>query len=197
MTKHKCYISFKTEDIEYKTFIQNELDVEMIDKSLNEPINSQDDDYIMRVIREKYLSDSTVTIFLIGEHSSERLGQFEQRFIKRELQASLYNGGANTRSGILGVVLPSMVSRIYRGQTTCSTCGRTHNLVQIDESTVIREFSYNYYLPNPKAGCSHAEEDRYCVLVPWDDFVISPEQYIEQAFQKRTSEAAKKVQVFP
>jgi len=89
---HKCYISFKTEDCWYKKEIQKWSDnekVDMIDKSLNTPINSDDEDYIMRKIREDYLSDSTVTIFLIGSYSAETLGWEEQRFIKRELQASL------------------------------------------------------------------------------------------------------------
>ena len=60
--KHKCFISFKTENTSYKNYIQYNLNVDMIDKSLNEPINSDDEDYIMRKIREDYLSDSTVTI---------------------------------------------------------------------------------------------------------------------------------------
>ena len=100
---HKCFISFKTEDIKYKEQIQSWVDkdrVDMIDKSLNEPINSYDEDYIMRKIRNDYLSDSTVTIFLIGKNSSENLGWWHQRYIKRELQASLYNGEGNTRNGI-------------------------------------------------------------------------------------------------
>ena len=35
---HKCFISFKTEDISYKEEIQNDLYIDMIDKSLNEAI---------------------------------------------------------------------------------------------------------------------------------------------------------------
>ena len=30
----KCFISFKTEDIAFKLYIQNELNIDMIDKSL-------------------------------------------------------------------------------------------------------------------------------------------------------------------
>ena len=45
---HKCFISFKTEDKEYKRYIQEDLKIDMIDKSLNTPINSTDEDYIMR-----------------------------------------------------------------------------------------------------------------------------------------------------
>ena len=87
---HKCYISFKTEDMDYKVKIQN-MGIDMIDKSLNTPINSSDEDYIMRKIREEYLSDSTVTIFLIGKYSAENSFGQNQTFIKRELQASLYS----------------------------------------------------------------------------------------------------------
>ena len=140
---HKCFISFKKEDEAYKKTIQSWADrnkVDMIDKSLNTPINSDDEDYIMRKIREDYLSDSTVTIFLIGSHSSENLGLEEQKYIKRELQASLYNGEGNTRSGILGVVLPQMYDDIFRGAFTCMSCGYTHNWVAIDDNTVIKEF---------------------------------------------------------
>ena len=52
---------FKTED----------MDIDMLDKSLDEPINSDDEDYIMRKIREDYFADSTVTISFIGEYSAE------------------------------------------------------------------------------------------------------------------------------
>lgn len=194
---HKCFISFKTEDIEKKLELQD-LDIDMIDKSLNEPINSEDEDYIMRKIREDHLSDSTVTIFLIGQKSAENTPNEDQTYIKRELQASLYDGkGGNSRNGILGIVLPSMTDRIYHGTSLCSTCGEEHNLVLINDTTVIKEFSYNYYLPNPQLTCAWDEEDRYCVLVKWDDFVADPETYINKAFDKRTSEAAKKVKVRP
>lgn len=192
---HKCFISFKTEDKSYKEYIQDSLKIDMIDKSLNEPIDSEDEDYIMRKIREDYLSDSTVTIFLIGEYSHENLGYNQQRFIKRELQASLYNGSNNTRNGVLGVVLPGMYDKIYRGMQVCSICGNSHNIVQINDSTVIREFSYNYYLPNDK--CAWAEDDRYCILVKWEDFCKNPEDYIDMAFEKRSAPIASKVKVRP
>lgn len=86
-----------------------------VDKSLKEPIDSDNEDYIMRKIREDYLSDSYVTIFLIGQHSAEN-SEDDQTYIKRELQASLYNGENNTRSGILGVVLPNMYNSVYAGK---------------------------------------------------------------------------------
>lgn len=193
---HKCFISFKTEDLAYKEAIQNHPEIDMIDKSLNDAIDSEDEDYIMQKIRKEYLSDSTVTIHLIGSHSSEKKGSYEQRYIKRELQASLYNGEGNTRSGILGVVLPSVGHLVYKGSTTCTTCGGGHNWVVIDDTTVVKEFGINYYIPQD-SKCSWTEDDRYCVLVPWDTFISEPNHYIDQAFAKRTHPIAKKVKVYP
>ena len=196
---HKCFISFKKEDEIYKKTIQSWADnnkVDMIDKSLNTPIDSEDEDYIMRKIREDYLSDSTVTIFLIGSFSSEDMGQEEQKYIKRELQASLYNGEGNTRSGILGVVLPQMYDKIYKGQQTCLKCNGNHNIVDINDQTVIKEFGRNYYL-NSHGKCAYSEDDRYCVLVKWNDFSQSPNTYIDQAFNKRSQPIANEVIVRP
>ncbi len=120
---HGVFISFKTEDESSKNYIQNNLGVDMIDKSLNEAIDSDDEDYVLRTIREDYLSDSIVTIFRIGTHSSEDEGLESQRFVKIELQASLYNGKSNSRNGILGIVLPDMYNSIYKGQYKCLTYG--------------------------------------------------------------------------
>jgi hypothetical protein len=183
------------EDEEFKIDIQNNKEIDMIDKSLTEPIDSEDEDIIMRKIREKYLSDSFVTIFLIGEKSNENLGSEEQLFIKRELQASLYNGANNTKSGILGIVLPTMYDNIFKGSSLCSKCGNSHRNVNINNDTVINEYSYNYYIPNDK--CSWSEDDRYCVLVKWEDFQKSPNNYIDKAFEKRNHEISKKTRVKP
>ena len=196
---HKCYISFKQEDRYYKKEIQKWVDagiIDMIDKSLNTPIDSDDEDYIMRKIREDYLSDSTVTIFLIGSHCSEYLGWEEQKYIKRELQASLYNGTGNTRSGILGVVLPQMYGEIYKGQYNCTICHNNHNSIDINDRTVIKEFSRNYYL-NSHGKCAYWDEDMYCILVKWEDFTKNPNNYIEQAFNKRSQPIANEVIVRP
>ena len=191
---HKCYISFKTEDSVYKKYIQSDLDVDMVDKSLDDPIQSNDEDYILRKIREDYLADSTVTIHLIGEYSAELLGKEEHRFIKRELQASLYNSQSNSRNAILGVVLPSVLDAIYKGSYVCPTCRNSHRYVAVNDSTTVREFSYNYYIPNGK--CYHSEDERYCVLVPWDGFCGDPNTWIDASFAKRSAPISGKVKVY-
>lgn len=191
---HKCFISFKTEDKTYKDYIQFTMKVDMVDKSLNVAIDSNNDEYVMRQIRENYLRDSTVTIFLIGDKSSESLGSYEQRFIKWELQASLYNGIGNTRNGILGIVLPHMYDKVFTGNYTCN-CGNVHNGTQVYIHT-IKEFSHNFFIPDG-TKCSWSDNERYCILIRWDEFVANPEYYIDQAFNKRSQAIANKVLVRP
>lgn len=191
----KCFISFKTADIDYKLEIQS-IGIDMVDKSLNQAIDSYDEDYIMRKIREDYLSDSTVTIFLIGQYSAENCAFTNQVYIKRELQASLYNGKGNTRNGVLGIVLPNMTSSIYGNSYACANCGKSHNIVNVTDYTTIKEFHCNYYIPKDY-GCGWADDDRYCILSRWDEFKRDPERYIEYAFKKRTDPIAEKVRVRP
>lgn len=192
---HNCFISFKKEDAYYKEKIVKRLQADQIHgKSLDRWIDSDNIDYVMNVIRAEYMKNTSVTLFLIGNHSSENEG-FEysvedrcyynkQNFIIRELQATLYNGVGNRRSGVLGIVLPEMYNKIYRGKYVCSCCGTTINTVSINSDTVIKEFSENYYLnPNCKGG--HCKEDgRFCVLAKYDDFMENPDLYINRAYEK-------------
>lgn len=197
---HKCFISFKKEDRIYKEkLVEKFNNADVIDKTLDRVIESYDGDYIMSVIRRDYLRDSTVTIFLIGEHSSENEGYDylgdKNYFIKKELQATLYNGSNNSRSGLLGVVLPNMYDKIYKGSYECSNCNESHNTVKINDDTVIREFSRNYYV-TPHNRCAWNEDERYAMLVKWDDFYNNPEKYINQAYEKRNSPIANKVRIY-
>ena len=193
---HNCFISFKKEDDYYRRQIVDKLGDELIKgKSLDKWIDSQDIDYIMQVIRSEYMNNTSVTLYLIGEHSSENEG-FEydyndhceynkQNFIIRELKATLYDGEGNRRSGLLGIVLPEMYSKVYGESYTCPDCGCTVGVVKMDDTTVIKEFSENFYL-NPDCKNGHCTEDeRYCVLVKYDDFMENPNYYIDKAYDKR------------
>lgn len=192
---HKVFISFKYKDLLYKNDISSLESIEFIDKSLTEKIDSEDPEYIMGKIRREHLRDSTVTLFLIGDISAEDSLREDQYYIKKELQASLTRYDGRPPNGILGVVLPSMYEKIYRGKHQCPSCGYQHNLIRIDDSTVIKEFSANYYIPNNK--CSWGEDDRYCILVKWCDFMDDPQYYINQAYEKRLSKIEQKIRVRP
>ena len=197
---HQCFISFKKEDTVYRDEIADLLGEENITaKSLDEEIDSDNIDYVMQQIRQKLMNNTTVTIFLIGEHSSENEGYdahgLKNAFIKRELQATLYDGKGFRRSGLLGIVLPNMYDKIYGGQYYCEQCKENHNKVLINDNTVIKEFSANYYLKPINKGChnAYAEDGRFCVLVKYDDFLKTPDSYIDKAFEKTQQEISKHV----
>ena len=191
----KCFISFKTEDEKYKIEIQKNPLIDIIDYSLDESINADDEDYIIRKLREDFISKATVLIHLIGKRSGEILGHDEQKYIKRELQAALFDGEYNTKSGILGIVLPVMYDNIFGETIICPNCNNTHKIVNINNYTTIKEFSYNYYIPNDK--CAWEYDDHYCVLAKWDDFIKNPDIYIEAAYDKRSQAISYKTKVRP
>lgn len=73
----------------------------IIDRSLPEEIDSDDDDYILGQIRTKHLKESTVTIVLIGSETSGR------KWVDWEIYASLRPYGGRSRNGLLGIYLPT------------------------------------------------------------------------------------------
>ena len=105
-TKHKCFISYHGDDWNSvqkflddfgDVFIAKALDVTYTD----DIINSTDPEYVMRQVREKYLTDSTVTIVLWGKCTAVR------RYVDMEIASSLRNDPVNKRSGLLGINLKS------------------------------------------------------------------------------------------
>lgn len=65
------------------------------DNSLERKIQSDNTDYVMRKIREEYISGTSCTVVLIGEKSHER------KYVDWEIKASLDKG-----HGLIGIVLP-------------------------------------------------------------------------------------------
>lgn len=74
---------------------------------MEELINSDDDDYVMRRIREDYLSDSTVTLIFIGKDTWSR------KFVDWELAASLHQGPvAGKPNGVVAILSPELTEAI-------------------------------------------------------------------------------------
>lgn len=107
--RRKCFISYHHADQTYvdtfiRTFdhqrnllIARGLGTEMA----NDVIDSTDTEYVMSRIRQQYLSDSTVTIVLMGQCTWAR------RYVDWEIQASLRSGETVMPNGLLGVKLPT------------------------------------------------------------------------------------------
>lgn len=106
-TRHKCFVSYHVDDLtEVETFLED-FASEFIPRSVgvtveDDFVDSADEDYIKTRIRELYLSDSTVTIVLLGGCTWGR------KFVDWEISSSLRNDSVNRRSGLLVYPLPSM-----------------------------------------------------------------------------------------
>lgn len=102
--RRKCFISYYAGDeVAVEKFILDFSDV-FIPKSIgvssgDDFIDSNNSDYVMSKIREKYLGDSTVTICLIGDCTHSR------RYVDWELKTTLRRG-SYTPNGLLGILLP-------------------------------------------------------------------------------------------
>ncbi len=112
MPIHKVFISYhhadqdavdtfiRVFDDQRHGFIARGVGIEMDD----DIIQSDDTEYVMRRIRDRYMSDSTVTIVLIGRNTWTR------RYVDWEIQASLRhgvsrNGDVILPNGLIGIKL--------------------------------------------------------------------------------------------
>jgi hypothetical protein len=110
--RHKTFISYHQEDQEevdefIKTF-DHDRDVFIAravgsDETMEELIDSDNDDYVMSRIRQDYLSDSTVTLVFIGQNTWTR------KFVDWELAASLHQGPVVGKpNGVLAILSPKL-----------------------------------------------------------------------------------------
>jgi len=105
--RHKCFVSYHVDDAdEVEDFLES-FGEAFIPRCLgvtadDDFVDSSNEDYIKRRIREKYLTDSTVTIVLLGRCTWSR------KFVDWEVASSLRNDPSNKRSGLLAIPLPSM-----------------------------------------------------------------------------------------
>src|SRR5437667_8938827 len=101
-TRRKCFLAYNAADEdELEEFIDSFGDVfiaRVLGVTDEDPfVDSEDTDYVMDKIREEYLTDSTVTIPLIGKCTWAR------KYVDWEVYASLRNDKNNRRNGLLAI----------------------------------------------------------------------------------------------
>lgn len=106
VTKHKCFILYHQDDAKEVQAFMDAYDHIFTPKTLgvsdiDDFIDSDDTDYVMRRIRELYLTDSTVTIVLVGKCTWAR------KYVDWEIASSLRNDPNSKRSGLLAITLKS------------------------------------------------------------------------------------------
>jgi MTH538 TIR-like domain (DUF1863) len=106
-TRHKCFVSYHVNDVDEVTTFLDAFGSEFITRSVgvtdeDDFVDSTDTEYIKARIFEVYLTDSTVTIVLLGRCTWAR------KFVDWEISSSLRDDNVNKRSGLLAMPLPSM-----------------------------------------------------------------------------------------
>ena len=164
--RRKCFISYHHADQDAVNKFVSDFDHErdtFIARGLGEEmpgdiIQSTNTDYIMRRIRERFLSDSTVTIVLLGRCTWAR------RYVDWELQASLRRGEFSTPNGLLGIKLPTFTNFPNRFHQNLSSdwpavdCYARHmtypantaSLVEAIEAAYQRRTSHAHLIKNPR-----------------------------------------------
>ena len=106
--RHKVFLSYYHDDDQYyrelfEDMFSDHYDI-MVSKSVQ--LGDIDDerlstDRIREIIRDDYLQDSTVTVVLVGAHTWQR------KFVDWEIGSSIRLTKNSTRSGLLGILLPT------------------------------------------------------------------------------------------
>ena len=157
--RHKVFISFHEQDIQYKERFVRMMKEHVVDKSVNTgDIISQNlpVDEIRRRIRDNYIRDATVTIVLIGPCTWQR------KHVDWEIAASLNDTSYNDRCGLLGIRLP------------------TH--------TDFRSAEYEPHLIPPRLACNCKGKDPFAVVHRWsgsENEVNRVREWIDQTVLRR------------
>jgi hypothetical protein len=104
--RHKCFVSYHAEDADEVVSFLEDFGHVFIPRVIgvsddDDFIDSENTDYVMDSIREKYLTDSSVTIVLIGRCTWAR------RYVDWEVYSTLRNDKKNRRNGLMAITLPS------------------------------------------------------------------------------------------
>lgn len=108
MSKRRIFISFDHDDTEKVNGflgLRNVMDsLEFFNHKLDRRINSTDEEYVKRVIREEYINPASVTIVLIGNRTAY------SKWVKWEIAESKRQG-----KGLLGIHLKDTNGSIPEG----------------------------------------------------------------------------------
>lgn len=111
MTKRRVFLSFDhddTENVNGFLGLRNILDnLEFYNHKLDHRINSSDEAYVRRVIREEYIKPASVTIVLIGNKTAN------SKWVKWEIAESFRQG-----KGLLGIHLKGKNGDVPKGLPT-------------------------------------------------------------------------------
>jgi hypothetical protein len=132
---HHVFISFHhANDLYYRNKLKSIACDDLIDGSVNDDeINpSSSSDTIHRKIREDYLRDTTVTVVLVGRETWQR------KHVDWEIYSSLRRSSNKSRSGLLGILLPSRLDYRRTDYDKSTIPPRLHDNVECGYAEIVK-----------------------------------------------------------
>lgn len=159
--RHRVFVSYHhANDQNYKSIFDlrfgNAFDVLVrASVELGDIDPSTNTERIRQRIRDEYLSDSTVTVVLVGVETWQR------KHVDWEIYSSLRDTPKNPRSGLVGVLLPSFLSR-YGG---------------------VKNYANNKYVVPPRLADNI--DSGFAKLHEWSEDPTIVQARIHEAFRRR------------
>ncbi|MFA7123299.1 MAG: TIR domain-containing protein [Candidatus Delongbacteria bacterium] len=110
--KHKTFISFHHADEYYKSYFERNFG-ESMDGFVSQAVSDGDindnlpTDRIRQIIRDEFIREATVTVVLIGNETWKR------KHVDWEISSSIRDTVKNSRTGLLGIILPNYTINDY------------------------------------------------------------------------------------
>lgn len=149
--QHKVYVSCHSDDQVYWSYFKD-LFSDTYEIIVSDSIRMRDfrmGDYddkkistekVRRHIRDKYLQDTTVTVVLVGANT------WQQESVDWEINASIHQTEFYSRSGLLGIMLPTYTrppDKLYNPRTILL---RLHDNIRCGFSKIYPWIDYPYWL---------------------------------------------------
>lgn len=154
-TKHKCFLSYYSEDAEEVLGFVNQFSDVFIPKTVGISddyplVDSTNDGQVMDILRDDYLADSTVTLVFIGKCTWAR------KFVDWEIYSSLRKDRVNRLNGLVAIRLPSTA-----GVTNPKLPSRLNLNVIRDSSNNDIGYARYYSYPNADWALRNYIDDAY------------------------------------
>ena len=133
--RHKVFVSFHNKDQDHKNRFET-LFVDIYDTMVSKSVQDGDIDpnlkvdTVCQIIRDKYLRDSTVTVVLIGFETWKR------KHVDWEIRSSIRHTEYNSRSGLLGILLPTYPGYATNTYDPYTIPPRLHDNIECEFATI-------------------------------------------------------------
>ena len=181
--RHRVFVSYyHNDDQQYRERFED-LFSEYYDIMVSESVEMGDihpnlpTERIRQIIRDDYLRGSTVTVVLVGKRTWQR------KFVDWEIGSSIRKTQYNSRSGLLGILLPTFPCHtVLSGTLRPALRVPTTDIRAVSESG--RLLSYDSRRIPPRL---HDNVERgFAKIYPWSDDPDTVQSWIHNAFKRRS-----------